>query len=113
MAVGVIVAVAVLVTVLAMPSRAEEKLPAHPKLVYRQIGAGYTLASGTSSCAAAAAAHRAGLIDREVVVTMPGGELEVRIADDGEIWLRGPAEEVASGDFSPELLRRLAHKEGP
>ena len=76
-------------------------------------GAGYTLASGTSSCAAAAAAHRAGLIDREVVVTMPGGELEVRIADDGEIWLRGPAEEVASGDFSPELLRRLAHKEGP
>jgi hypothetical protein len=36
--------VSVLATTLAMPARAAEKLPAHPKLVYRQIGAGYTLA---------------------------------------------------------------------
>jgi diaminopimelate epimerase len=71
-------------------------------------GAGYTLSSGTSSGAAAAAARRAGLIDREVVVTMPGGQLEVRIGDDWDIWLRGPVMEVASGDFSPELLRRLS-----
>lgn len=40
----VIIAVTVLATALAMPSRAAEKLPAHPKLVYRQIGAGFTLA---------------------------------------------------------------------
>jgi hypothetical protein len=40
----VIIAVSVLATALAMPTRAAEKLPAHPKLVYRQIGAGYTLA---------------------------------------------------------------------
>jgi hypothetical protein len=40
----VIIAVSVLATSLALPSRAAEKLPAHPKLVYRQIGAGYTLA---------------------------------------------------------------------
>lgn len=40
----VIFAVSVLATTLALPCRAAEKLPAHPKLVYRQIGAGYTLA---------------------------------------------------------------------
>ena len=40
----VIITVSVLATTLAMPSRAAEKLPAHPKLVWRQIGAGYTLA---------------------------------------------------------------------
>jgi hypothetical protein len=40
----VIIAVSVLVTIFAMPSRAAEKLPAHPKSVYRQIGAGWTLA---------------------------------------------------------------------
>lgn len=42
-----IIAVGILAVTLAMPSRAAEKLPAHPKLVYRQIGAGYTLALET------------------------------------------------------------------
>ncbi len=40
----VIIAVSILATTLALPGRGAEKLPAHPKLVYRQIGAGYTLA---------------------------------------------------------------------
>ena len=34
----------VLAMALVGPVRATEKLPAHPKLVYRQIGGGYTLA---------------------------------------------------------------------
>ena len=40
----VIIAVCVLATALAMPCRAAEKLPAHPKLVHRQLVGGYTLA---------------------------------------------------------------------
>jgi diaminopimelate epimerase len=36
-------------------------------------GAGYTLASGSSSCAAACAAHKLGLVDRDITVHMPGG----------------------------------------
>jgi hypothetical protein len=40
----VIIAVSLLAATIAMPSRAAEKLPAHPKLVYRQIAAGFTLA---------------------------------------------------------------------
>ena len=70
-------------------------------------GAGYTLASGTSSCAVAAAAHRRGLVDREVSVQMPGGVLEMTVGEGYAMRLRGPVEEVASGDFSPDLLRRL------
>ncbi len=70
-------------------------------------GAGYTLASGTSSCAVAAAAHRNGLVDREVSVSMPGGVLEITVGEGYAMRLRGPVEEVASGDFSPDLLRRL------
>ena len=68
-------------------------------------GAGYTLASGSSSCAVVAACHRAGLVEREVTVTMPGGALEIAIAPDGELRMRGPVEEVCAGDLSPDLLR--------
>ena len=73
-------------------------------------GAGYTLASGTSSCAVAAAAHRKGLVDREVTVTMPGGELDVTVGEDYAIRLRGPVEEVTVGDFSADLLRHLSSR---
>jgi diaminopimelate epimerase len=73
-------------------------------------GAGYTLASGTSSCAVAAAAHRKGLVDREVTVTMPGGELEVTVGEGYAMRLRGPVEEVMVGDFSPDLLRHLSSR---
>ena len=73
-------------------------------------GAGYTLASGTSSCVVAAAAHRKGLVDRDVTVTMPGGELEVTVGDDYAIRLRGPVEEVMVGDFSPDLMRHLSSR---
>ena len=73
-------------------------------------GAGYTLASGTSSCAVAAAAHRKGLVDRDVTVTMPGGELQVAIGEDYAMRLRGPVEEVIVGDFSADLLRHLSSR---
>ncbi|MEI2689558.1 MAG: diaminopimelate epimerase [Anaerolineae bacterium] len=52
-------------------------------------GAGYTLASGSSACAAAAVAHRLGLCDAQVTVSMPGGRLEVGIAPDWTVTLHG------------------------
>src|SRR5512140_2778161 len=67
-------------------------------------GAGYTLASGTSSCAAAAACHRKGLVDGEVTVTMPGGDLAVTVGDGYAMRLSGPVEEVTSGDLSAGVL---------
>jgi diaminopimelate epimerase len=57
-------------------------------------GAGYTLASGTSASAVAAACMRAGLIDDTVVVQMPGGELSVRKTDAGTLVQSGPARRV-------------------
>lgn len=69
-------------------------------------GAGYTLASGSGACAAASAAHRHGLVDGRVRVSMPGGELQVSI-DGKRVSLAGPVEKVASGDLSPTLRGRL------
>lgn len=61
-------------------------------------GAGYTLASGSSSCAAAAVAHRLGLCGADVAVTMPGGVLHVTI-DDWSATLTGPVTRVCSGEI--------------
>jgi diaminopimelate epimerase len=71
-------------------------------------GAGYTLASGTSSCAVACAAAKTGLTDRRVTIESPGGQLTVAIADSWEITLQGPASEICRGRLSGDLLRNLA-----
>ena len=57
-------------------------------------GAGYTLASGTGACAAAAAARRMGLVDGKVTVHMPGGNLLIEIMPEGNIFMTGPVEYV-------------------
>lgn len=67
-------------------------------------GAGYTLASGSSACAAAAVAHRLDLCDANVTVTMPGGALEVSIAPDWRITLRGPVVKVWQGSLYDEAF---------
>ena len=77
------------------------------KIEIWERGAGYTLASGSSSCAVAAACHRKGLVDRDMTITMPGGQLRISIDEQGEIRMRGPVEEICSGDLSSDLLRLL------
>lgn len=67
-------------------------------------GAGYTLASGSSACAAAAVAHRLGLVGRQVTVAMPGGALTVTVHPDWTVTQRGPATRVAEGWVHPEAL---------
>lgn len=57
-------------------------------------GAGYTLASGSSSCAAAAVAHRLGYCDADLTVVMPGGELHIEISPDYSICMTGPVTRV-------------------
>ena len=67
-------------------------------------GAGYTLASGSSSCAAASAAVRTGRCDHgRVTVRMPGGELVIEVRPDWSLKLEGPVEEVYTGALSPEF----------
>jgi diaminopimelate epimerase len=67
-------------------------------------GAGYTLASGSSSCAAACAAVRLGLCDSPVTVEMPGGKLVVQVAPDFTVTMLGPVTRVAEGDLDGECL---------
>ena len=67
-------------------------------------GAGYTLASGSSSSAAAAVAHKLGLVDRSVTVHMPGGQIGIRIGDDFSIMMTGTVNKVAEGVMHPELF---------
>jgi diaminopimelate epimerase len=57
-------------------------------------GAGYTLASGTSASAVAAACMRAGLIDDQVTIQMPGGDLRIRRERSGHLVQSGPARRV-------------------
>ncbi|MDE3066765.1 MAG: diaminopimelate epimerase [Verrucomicrobiota bacterium] len=67
-------------------------------------GAGYTLASGSSSSAAAAVAHKLGLCDREISVLMPGGRIEIEIGEDFSVCMTGAVTKVAEGVMNKELF---------
>src|SRR5207344_341963 len=58
-------------------------------------GAGYTLASGSSSSAAAAVAHKLGLCDRNISVHMPGGIIKIEISEGFAIRMTGPVTKVS------------------
>ncbi|WP_371380036.1 diaminopimelate epimerase [Sporomusa aerivorans] len=70
-------------------------------------GAGYTLASGSSSCAAASAAFKMGLVDKEINVHMPGGIIRIELQATGRVLMTGPVTSVAKGVFCEELWAQL------
>jgi diaminopimelate epimerase len=70
-------------------------------------GAGYTLASGSSSCAAAGAAYKLGLVDKEVNVKMPGGQLLIHIGPGMNVEMTGPVEKVFEGRFLAEVKNKI------
>ena len=65
-------------------------------------GSGVTMACGTGACAAVAAAVRKGYCraDSPVTVVLDGGELNVTIAADRTVTMRGPAEFVYEGEVA-------------
>lgn len=67
-------------------------------------GAGYTLASGSSSCAVAAVAVKKCLADRNLSIKMPGGTLKIDIDEAWNIRMEGEVQEIASGYLSNELI---------
>jgi diaminopimelate epimerase len=70
-------------------------------------GAGYTLASGSSSCAVASVLYKKGLTKGSLTIIMPGGRLKINISPDFDITLCGEVKEIASGVLSEELLADL------
>ncbi len=73
-------------------------------------GAGYTLASGSSSSAAAAVAHKLDLCDSSITVQMPGGEILIQVNDDFTVSMTGSVTKVAEGELSAELFVDLSPK---
>lgn len=67
-------------------------------------GAGYTLASGSSSSASAAVAHKLGLCDRSISVLMPGGTISIEIQDAFFILMTGSVTKVAEGRIAAEIF---------
>jgi diaminopimelate epimerase len=87
---------------LAVPTGPEELF-----ILIWERGAGETQASGSSSCAAASAAVRLGLVKSPVAVRMPGGTLNIEVAADFSLTMTGPVAEVARGSLSPSFVRSL------
>jgi diaminopimelate epimerase len=70
-------------------------------------GAGYTLASGSSSCAAAAVVYRLDLCDSQISVHMPGGTLEIVVSENFDVSMTGPVTKVAQGRICDEMFESL------
>lgn len=62
-------------------------------------GAGYTLASGSSSIACAGAAYHLGLCDENITVHMPGGELFISFDEQFNALMKGKASKVFEGQI--------------
>ncbi|WP_299165336.1 diaminopimelate epimerase [uncultured Tateyamaria sp.] len=80
--------------------------PDHIRMRVWERGTGVTLASGSSSCATAIAAHRRGLTGRDVRVDLDGGTLQIDWRDDG-VWMSGPTAHVFDGTLTQEFLDSL------
>lgn len=70
-------------------------------------GSGETLACGTGACASAVAAFLVGKAEREVTVSLLGGELRIRWDEEsGHIFMTGPAVTVFEGEWPEEQDRK-------
>jgi diaminopimelate epimerase len=76
------------------------------KLRTWERGAGLTRACGTAACAAAVAAARKGLTERQVAVQLPGGTLHIDWDQNDHINMRGPAELEFEGTLPLETVSR-------
>jgi diaminopimelate epimerase len=70
-------------------------------------GAGYTFASGSSSCAAAAVAHRLGLVHKNVTVQMRGGSVSVDLDESFRAVMTGPVTHICDGVLSLDGITAL------
>ncbi len=71
-------------------------------------GAGYTLASGSSSCAASSILVKRGLTKNDITMHMQGGTLKIQIDEQWNIKMTGAVREIASGSLSAELIEDLS-----
>lgn len=77
------------------------------KIEIWERGAGYTLASGSSSSAAASAAYKLGLVDENINVHMPGGTIHIFIDKDKMVYMTGSVNSVCEGILSNQFTHEL------
>lgn len=83
--------------------------PTHLKLRTWERGAGLTRACGTAACAATVAAIRRRKTEREITVSLPGGDLTVEWREaDNHIYMTGPVMLDYEGELDPALLSGAA-----
>jgi diaminopimelate epimerase len=68
-------------------------------------GAGYTLASGSSSTASAAVAYALGQCDSDITVHMPGGIIEIELGSDFSATMKGAVCKIGEGLVASESLK--------
>ena len=70
----------------------------HIRLRVFERGCGETLACGTGACAAVVAGRLQGLLDAQVTVSLPGGDLQIEWQGEGQVvWMTGSATTVFKG----------------
>lgn len=78
----------------------EHVAPDHVRLRVWERGAGETLACGTNACAAVVVGRLWSLLEPEVRVSLPGGDLFIRWAGPGQpVWMIGPAVTLFEGTW--------------
>lgn len=83
--------------------------PNEVEIIIWERGAGWTLASGSSSCAVASVMVKKGLTERNLAIKMPGGILKIEIDENWEIQMTGEVREIANGFLSSELISDLKY----
>ena len=81
--------------------------PTVVEILIWERGAGWTLASGSSSCAVASVVSKMDLTERNLTIKMPGGELKIEIDDSWNLMMTGEVREIANGILSNELISDL------
>jgi diaminopimelate epimerase len=79
----------------------------HIRIKIWERGAGYTLVSGSSSCAAASVARRLRLVDDHVRVEMPGGDICIDFDGDGRVNMTGDVRSTIQGVVTDDLASAL------
>ncbi|MFI3171257.1 MAG: diaminopimelate epimerase [Eubacteriales bacterium] len=70
-------------------------------------GAGYTIASGTGACAAAAVAYKLGVTNNGVDVHMPGGILQVEIDEAWNAYMTGDVSYIGAMTLGSEFVEKV------
>jgi len=73
---------------------------AHVRMRVWERGAGITRACGTGACASAVACILRGLTEKQLMVKLDGGELQISWPEQRDIFMTGPAQKVFEGDIT-------------